>query len=154
MPFKETWNHQIFPILCFLGVKLTIVNSQTTNSQQYSLLRHYVWTIRSLLTCITYGWQHVITQCTHPNSDVYHCVDGVLACSITTSPGIRKRPRYAKQPLFTQLTWIPPCYNSIIFYFFILNKCSWLLCTTNAEIDNTLWDATLGTSMDYLLHGV
>ena len=25
MPFKETWNYQIFPILCFLGVKLTIV---------------------------------------------------------------------------------------------------------------------------------
>ena len=25
MPLKETWNYQIFPILCFLGVKLTIV---------------------------------------------------------------------------------------------------------------------------------
>ena len=25
MPFKETWNYQIFPILCYLGVKLTIV---------------------------------------------------------------------------------------------------------------------------------
>ena len=34
--------------------------SQTTNSQRYSLLRHYVWTLRSLLTCITYGWHQVI----------------------------------------------------------------------------------------------
>ena len=25
MSFKETWNYRIFPILCFLGVKLTIV---------------------------------------------------------------------------------------------------------------------------------
>ena len=25
MPLKETWNYLIFPILCNLGVKLTIV---------------------------------------------------------------------------------------------------------------------------------
>ena len=25
MPFKKTWNYQIFQILCYLGVKLTIV---------------------------------------------------------------------------------------------------------------------------------
>ena len=25
------------------------------------------------MTCITYAWHQVITQCTHPNSDLYHC---------------------------------------------------------------------------------
>ena len=43
MPLRETWNYQIIPILCNLGVKLTIVAKP-----QYSLLRHYVLKLLTL----------------------------------------------------------------------------------------------------------
>ena len=73
MPFKETWNYQIFPILCYLGVKLTIVaKPQIPNNIPFWDTMYepqeVFWHVSHMAATTSY------TQCTHPNSDMYPCV--------------------------------------------------------------------------------
>ena len=71
MPLKVTWNYQIFPILCFLGVKLAIVaKPQIPNNIPFrdTMYEPYevFWRVSHMAGTTSYS------QCTHPNSDMYH----------------------------------------------------------------------------------
>ncbi len=72
MQFQETWKYQIFLILCFLGVKLMIVDKPQipTNTpfydRLYEPLEVFWHTSLKAGTCS-------YTLCTHPISKMYHC---------------------------------------------------------------------------------